>query len=117
MVCRFASTKEARQMTNVTDANPKQVIRQGSRDDDALLHGQYIGSFSSELQAWTDVDRVDLEQVQTGTVPEIAVSTSDQPTVTTTDPDDTCTSLSVPAADLEAAATRLRPDPAITKAL
>ena len=103
-------------MTNATDANPKQVIRQGPRDYDALLHGHYIGSFSSEIQAWTEVNRVYLEQLQTGPVLETAGFASDEPPVTTGDHDE-LTSLPVPAADLEAAATRLRPDPAITKAL
>ena len=104
-------------MTDATNTSPKQVIRQGPRDYDALLHGQYIGSFSSELQAWTELNRVAFEQLRQDIPPETDVSPSDMLATDNTIPDDASASLPVPAADLEAAATRLRPDPAITKAL
>src|SRR5215210_5015416 len=55
--------ERGRPMTNATDPNPNQVIRQGPRDYDALLHGAYIGSFPSELQAWTELNRVSFEQL------------------------------------------------------
>ena len=54
-------------MTNIP---PKHVVQQGPRDFDALLHGQYIGSFSSELHAWTELNQVYFEQVRDGVVPE-----------------------------------------------
>ncbi len=108
-------------MANATDTNPKQVIRQGPRDDDALLHGNSIGSFPSELQAWTELNRVSFEQLHPEASRSIAsgtdVSESDLPAIDAACPGDEITSLPVPAADLEAAATRLRPDPAITRAL
>ena len=104
-------------MTDATTTSPKQVIRQGPRDYDALLHGQYIGSFSSELQAWTELNRVAFEQPCQDIPPETDVSPSDMPATDTTILDDEAASLPVPAADLATAATRLRPDPAITRAL
>ena len=90
-------------MNTTTDAHPQPVHHQGPRDDDALLHGTSIGSFPSEPQAWTELNRVSFEQTCHGVAPETSLSTSDEPATT--------------AAALEAAATRLRPDPAITKAL
>jgi hypothetical protein len=104
-------------MNTTTDAHPQPVHHQGPRDDDALLHGKYIGSFPSELQAWTDLNRVSFAQSRHGVAAETAVSTSDQPAAVAADPDDESSPLPVPGAALEAAATRLRPDPAITKAL
>ncbi len=110
-------------MTDTTNARPQQVIRQGPCGDDALLHGQSIGSFSSEHQARTELNRIAFEQLRHG-IPQWAptsvgvdVSESDMPATDSIVPDDESASLPVPAADLEAAATRLRPDPAITKAL
>ena len=108
-------------MANATDTKPKQVIRQGPRDDDALLHGPYIGSFPSELQAWTELNRVSFEQLHPEGTRSIAsgtdVSARDLPALDAACPDNEATSLPVPAAALDAAATRLRPDPAITRAL
>ncbi len=104
-------------MPNATDTNPKQVIRQGPRDYDALLHGEHVGSFSSELQAWTELNHVYLQQQQTGTTPETPVSADAEADVLPADTDDHTASLPIPAADLSAAAARLRPDPAITRAL
>jgi hypothetical protein len=104
-------------MTNATDTNPKQVIRQGPRDDDALLHGASIGSFPSELHAWTELNRVSFEQLRHSIAAGTDVSECDMPAIDAACPDDEAISLPVPAAALEAAATRLRPDPAISKAL
>ncbi len=110
-------------MTDTTNTSLQQVIHQGPSDDDALLHGQSIGSLSSELQAWTDLNRGPVEQLRHG-IPQraptsvgIDVSESDMLAIDSIVPDDEAASLPVPAADLEAAAARLRPDPAITKAL
>ena len=110
-------------MTDTTNVRPQQVIRQGPCGDDALLHGQSIGSISSAHQARTALNRIACEQLRHG-IPQRAptsvgvdVSESDMPTTDNIVPDDEAAALPVPAADLEAATTRLRPDPAITKAL
>ena len=106
-------------MTTAT-ANPKSVEYAGPGEYDAFLHGQYIGSFPSEMHAWTELNRVYLGQVEHGIAPELPQTgtfASDPPETDTATPDDEPdTALPVPAAELEAAATRLRPDPAIRKA-
>ena len=99
-----------------TPSNPKQVAHAGPGDYDAFLHGQYIGSFRSEMEAWTELNRVQFEQCRRGTPTETHVSVGDEPagSPASATPD---SALPVPAADLEAAVTRLRPDPALQKAL
>ncbi len=99
-----------------TPSNPEHVVPAGPGDDDAFLHGQYIGSFRSEMEAWTELNRVQFEQCRRGTPMGTPVSLGDEPVgeLASDAPDPTPP---VPAADLEAAASRLRPDPAITKAL
>jgi hypothetical protein len=101
-------------MTNVP---PKQVVQQGPSDFDALLHGQYIGSFSSELQAWTELNQVHFEQVRDGIVPLHSDAAGTDPDIERTRSDDLDITIPVPPADLEAAAARLRSDPALKKAL
>src|SRR4051794_16009255 len=101
----------------MTTTPTKHVIQQGPHDFDALLHGQYIGSFPSELQAWTELNRVLFVQLHehdgppadcaAGDIPTGAQATHDHPDITPP----------MPPADLQAAATRLHPDPALTKAL
>ncbi len=110
-------------MTDTTNASPTQVIRQRLCDDDALLHGQSIGSFSCAHETRTALNRVACEQLRHG-IPQrtptsvgVDVSQSDMPATDSIVPNGESVSLPVPAADLEAAATRLRPDPALTKAL
>ncbi len=110
-------------MTDTTNASPTQVIRQRLCDDDALLHGQSNGSISCAHQARTALNRVACEQLRHG-IPQrtptsvgVDVSQSDMPATDSIVPNGESVSLPVPAADLEAAATRLRPDPALTKAL
>ncbi len=41
-----------------TPSNPKHVVDAGPGDYDAFLHGQYIGSFRSEMEAWTELNQV-----------------------------------------------------------
>ena len=110
-------------MTDTTNASPTQVIHQRPSDDDALLHGQSIGSFSCEHQARTELNRVACEQLRHGipqrtpTTVGVDVSESNMPAIDSIVPNGESASLPIPAAVLQAAATRLRPDPAITKAL
>jgi len=104
-------------MTDMADISPKQVIRQGPRDFDALLHGQFIGSFSSELQAWTELNRVFFQQQRDDVVPEDSDATGTELDVERTTSDHIDIPIPVPPADLETAATRLRSDPALKKAL
>ena len=101
-------------MTNVP---PKQVVQQGPRDFDALLHGQYIGSFSSELQAWTELNQVYFEQLRDGVVPAHDEAVRIEPDIERTPPDELDITIPVPPAELETAAARLRSDPALKKAL
>ncbi len=110
-------------MTDPTNVRSKQVIRQEPRDNDALLHGQHSGSFSSELHACTERIQIAFEQRHHGNVlrepTEVGgnYSESDTSAIDSTRLDDKSASLPIPAAELQAAATRLRSDPASTKAV
>ncbi len=99
-----------------TPSNPKHVVDAGPGDDDAFLHGHSIGSFRSEMEAWTELNRVQFEHWRRGTPTETHVSVGDEP-ISEPASDASDSALPVPAADLEAAVTRLRPDLALQKAL
>ena len=99
-----------------TPSNPKHVVDAGPGDDDAFLHGHSIGSFRSEMEAWTELNRVQFEHWRRGTPTETHVSVGNEPVGEPASDAPDC-ALPVPAADLEAAVTRLRPDPALQKAL
>ena len=104
-------------MTNATDANPKQGFRQGPQDTDTRLDGQPIGTFSSDIHVLTAVNRVTLEQMPSGNAPATPPFPGQDSAGMSANAGDEAASLPVPAVELAAAATRLRPDPAITKAL
>jgi hypothetical protein len=100
-----------------TTPSPKQVVRAASGDYDAFLHDHYIGSFRSELHAWTELNRVQFEQTRHGIAVDIPPNVSDDTPPPMVSTDVALAPLPIPVAALEAAAARLRPDPAIHKAL
>ena len=99
-----------------TPSSPKHVVYAGPGADGAFLHGQSVGSFQSETEAGTELTHVQFEPCRRGRATGTPVSLADEPVGAHASeaPDST---LPVPAADLEAAVTRLRPDPALQKAL
>jgi hypothetical protein len=115
MICR-SYLRKAPPMTS-TPPGPKQVVRAASGDDDAFLHDQYIGSFPSELQAWTELNCVHFEHGRSSTARTAIEPVDDATPVPTISDHAPHVLLPVSVAALEAAATRLRPDPAIHKAL
>ncbi len=100
-----------------TPSSPKKVVYAGSGNYDAFLSDHYIGTFRSEIQAWTELNQVPFEQSRRGAAMETPVSVGDEPASETASDELAPTQLPVPAAELRAAAARLRPDPAIHKAL
>src|SRR4051794_6109516 len=104
-------------MTDITISNSTQVTHRGPCDDDVLLNGQPIESCSAELHAWTDPDHLAFaHRHQDYTLPGstdagLDVCEHASPAIDHTSSDDDPIILAVPAADLAAAATRLRPDP------
>jgi hypothetical protein len=98
-------------MNTTPDAHPQPVQRQRPCDDAAVLPGTARDAFPSELPAWKELNRVSFEHMRQGVAIESSCSPSAVPAA------DQPPSLPVPAADLEAAAARLRPDPALSKAL
>ncbi len=99
-----------------TPSNLTHVVSAEPGDDHAVQHGQYIGSFRSDMEAWTQLNQVQFAQCRHATPTHTRVSVDDEPgSEPASDAPDS--PLPVPAADLEAAATRLRPDLALQKAL
>lgn len=100
-----------------TTPRPKQVVRAASGEYDAFLHDHYIGSFQSELHAWTELNRVQFEQTRHGIGVDVPPNVSDDTLPESISTNVAVVPLTIPVAALEAAAARLRPDPAIHKAL
>ena len=97
-------------------SNLTHVVSAEPGDDHAVQHGQSIGSFRSDMEAWTQLNQVQFAQCRHATPTHTRVSVDDEPgsELASDAPD---SPLPVPAADLAAAATRLRPDLALQKAL
>jgi hypothetical protein len=100
-----------------TVSNSNENVRADSDDRNTLLDDHSLRSFQSATKDWTASDQAHAPSFRYRTAIEADICIDDHPLLAVPSDDPTPMPLPVLAAELEAAAVRLRPDPAVDKAL
>ena len=62
-----------------TPSNLTHVVSAEPGDDHAVQHGQSIGSFRSDMEAWTQLNQVQFKPCRRGTPTQTCVIVDDEP--------------------------------------